>query len=118
MALGSEVGFTPSGLRTSTHILVAEEGPSNLDVRLADVGGSDGLDLVLNYRQDTINRVFVGLSNLDGTFDFVTVPQDIFADEAWSQFELVVGDFGGSSKKDLAWVQPTSDARVYVAIAR
>lgn len=118
VALGSEVGFTDSGLRTSTHTLVAEEGPSNLDVRLADVGGSDGLDLVLNYRQGTINRVFVGLSNLDGTFDFVTVPQDIFADEAWSQFELVVGNFGGSSKKDLAWVQPTSDARVYVAIAR
>lgn len=118
VALGSSVGFAVDGQHSSTHELVAEEGPSNLDVRLADVGGSDGLDLVLNYRQDTINRVFVGLSNLDGTFDFVTVPQDIIANEAWSQFELVVGDFGGSSKKDLAWVQPTNDARVYLAIAQ
>ncbi len=124
VARGSSKGLTEAGLMASSAAIVPGDDLSELTeltalgARLSDVGGSDGADLILNLRDGPINRVFVGLSLGDGTFDFGSLPQDIFADEAWSQFELHVGNFGGSTKKDLAWVSATDSTRVYIAIAR
>ncbi len=116
VARGGNSGLTP--LPGWSEPFVLEDGPSDLEAHLSDVSGNDGADLILNLRDGAINRVYVGLSLGDGTFDFGAIPQDIFADEAWSQFDLHVGNFGGSAKKDLAWVSATESPRVYIAIAR
>lgn len=116
VALGSPTGLTQGP--TDIHDFMTDDQAGDLHVYVADVGGSDGADLILNQRDGAVNRVFVGLSVGDGTFDYSSAVQDIVADEAWSQYRLVVGNFGGSSKQDVAWVSLSDDTRVYVAIAR
>ena len=118
VVLGSPEGLADAGLVASDEVFAPEDGPSGVDVHLADVGGSDAADLILNLRDGAVNRVFVGLSRGDGTFDFVAAPQDVGDPEAWSQFDAKVGNFGGSAKYDLAWVSATDSTRVWLAIAR
>ena len=98
--------------------LGVEASAGSVDAHLADVAGNDRDDLIVNQREGAINRVFIGLSAGDGTFDGSPAVQEIVGDEAWSQFELIPGNFGGSDKIDLAWVVRTNETRVYVAIAR
>ena len=110
-------GFT-AGPSPSAHDLGLDDAPENVQLRLADVGGNDRADLIVNQLEGNLNRVTVGLSTSNGGFDYAAIPQEVVGDEAWSQFEVLTGNFGGSSKSDLAWVLGSEQTRVYVAIAR
>lgn len=103
------------------------DAPDDLRMLLADVGGDDKDDFVINELSGVDggavrNLIHVGLSNGDGSFDHSTIVQELTPDpqetSPWSQFQLWPGRFGGSSKTDLVWVLKTNRTHVYVAIAK
>lgn len=92
-----------------------------VEAQLADVAGDDKADLIVNNRNGLTNLIAVGLAAGDGTFDFTPAWQTISAGDeltSWSQYTMLLGNFGGSAKQDVVWVLPTQNAAVYVAIAK
>jgi hypothetical protein len=90
-------------------ILPAENPWSELEQRwsgyrafIGDVDGDGKADLVWNYLGSDINRIYVGLSQGNGNFQFVT-PQDHPVRGGWSGYQLLIGDVNGDGKADLVW---------------
>ena len=91
--------------------------PDETELLLLDVIADSRPDLVVNERSDAHNRILVGQSN--GVEGFASPQaQELTESEPWSQYTLVHGNFGGTSKQDLAFVRVGTTTRVYVAIAK
>jgi len=71
---------------------------------VGDVDGDGRADLIWNQLQQGDNRVYVGLSNGDGTFTFtspVTHPES--PPEGWGNYSVHLADINGDGKADLVW---------------
>lgn len=90
------------------------EGPYEL--RLFDFNGDGRMDLLMNLLSD-VNRVFVGLGQEDGTFNFTELaPQDHPDSEVWGRFNLLIGDFNGDGRDDVIYNNPNASNPVYVGL--
>ena len=89
-------------------------------VHSADVNGDGRPDLLWSHGGPESEQTRVGLANGDGTFSFgpaFTHPH-MRAPAAGASYELIVGDFTGDGRADLAWhLRALNDKVVYVAIS-
>jgi len=121
VALGGPLGLQDVGLSSSSTPLPNKPMSSNFTLLLADVGGNDGDDLIISNRSLTNEDVFIGLHQPGDTLTFVAIDLGplVVTDprDGLDQFELHVGNFGGSSKQDLAWVSKAQMTEVIIALA-
>lgn len=92
-----------------------DEGPFIL--RVLDVNGDGRDDLLMNTMGD-VNRSFIGLGQSDGLFDLGRISQDHPAIDDWSQFDVLVGDFNGDNRDDVAYNNADASNDVYVGLTR
>jgi hypothetical protein len=92
-----------------------------IDPFVADFNNDGRADLLLNRRTSTVNEINVGFGVAVGDFTF---PAGIQTHPAapgvgWLPFDQVfVGDVSGDGKADIVWTNPSSDARVFVALSK
>jgi hypothetical protein len=91
------------------------------DPLVADFNDDGYADLALNRRTDGVNEILVGFGTGTGAFTFPagiqTHPNTPTV--GWVPFDQVfVGDVNDDGKADIVWTNPSSDARVYVALAK
>lgn len=91
-----------------------------LRTMVGDFNGDGRSDIVFN-QLSAGNRVKVGLGGLTGSFTFNSIPQDhpLFGVN-WAEVEgnALVMDVNGDNRDDLVWVNPSTPASVYVALAK
>ena len=79
-------------------------GWAGYQLAIADVNGDGRDDLVWNILNDvSTNRVYVGLSQAAGGFNFLT-PQDHPTDCCWSTYNRLIGDFNRDRASDILWI--------------
>jgi hypothetical protein len=91
------------------------------DPFVADFNNDGTADLLLNRRTDSVNEILVGFGTSTGAFTFPagiqTHPNTPTV--GWVPFDRVfVGDVNADGKADIVWTNPSSDARVFVALAK
>jgi hypothetical protein len=102
-----------------TYQSAAVNGASNPFV--ADFNNDGTADLLLNRRTDTVNEVLVGFGTSTGAFTFPAGIQTHTSTPTvgWVPFgQVFVGDVNADGKADIVWTNPSSDARVFVALAK
>jgi hypothetical protein len=79
-------------------------GWGGYQLAIADVNGDGRDDLVWNILNDaSTNRVYVGLSQPAGGFNFLT-PQDHPTSCCWSTYRSLIGDFNRDRASDILWI--------------
>ncbi|MBV7333117.1 VCBS repeat-containing protein [Chloroflexi bacterium TSY] len=91
----------------------AERGWSNYKTLVGDVDNDGKSDLIWNETADT-NRIYVGLSNGDGTFPFLLGQQR--TERGWDRYKTLVGDVNGDGRSDLIWNYTEDFNRTYVGL--
>lgn len=84
---------------------------------LGDVNGDGRADFVWNQLQSGSNRLYVGISNGDGTFAFtqpVTHPESPV--EGWGNYTAHLADVDGDGHADLVWSYLGNDNKTYVGV--
>lgn len=78
-------------------------------------------DVLLNVRTANSNELLVGFGGATGDFTFPAGVQrhPKTPSVGWGPFDQVfIGDVNGDGKDDAVWTSPSSDARIYVALAK
>jgi hypothetical protein len=92
------------------------------DFHLADVNGDGTKDLIINdkgKRSALTNVVAVGLGLPGGSeYTFTRVSQSLAPAIDWSTYSLVVGDFNGDDREDVAWISSAAVNSVYAGLSR
>jgi hypothetical protein len=92
-----------------------EKGWTGFQALAGDVNGDGRADLIWNAISET-NRVYVGLGQGDGTFQFL--PAQDHPDRGWAGFRVLGGDFNGDGRADLAWNAITDTNRLYLGLGQ
>ena len=82
---------------------------------IGDINGDDFDDLIWNETSVTRNRLYVGLSNGDGTFNLS--PSQNILNGGWQAFVTLVGDIDGDNKDDIVWNGLANINRTYTALS-
>lgn len=99
----------PSQVRT-------EVGWDTYKTLIGDVNGDGFDDLIWNATTDT-NRIYVGLGQADGTFQFL--PPQVRSETGWSPYKTITGDVNGDGRTDLIWNETsTYRNRVYIGLGQ
>ncbi len=102
--------------------LVGESSAVEPEMLLADVDGNGGSDLIINDKgivDSLTNHIGVGLALVSDTgFSFARAPQEHFAKENWSQYQLYKGDFNCDFREDVIWISNAATNSIYVGLAR
>ena len=90
---------------------------------IGDFNGDGGDDLLWNRRDVALNHLYVGLSAVDGWFEFTPVDQEHPASqggEDWTAFAggVLVLDINGDGIDDIVWNERAATNRIYVARAK
>jgi hypothetical protein len=84
---------------------------------VGDVNGDGRDDLIWNETIEEHNRLYVGLSNGDGSFVLPNYQEQ--SGRRWQGFKTLVGDVNGDGRDDLIWNETRSEHnRTYVGLAR
>ncbi len=106
-------GFTMSA--PMTHPASPSEGWANYTAVLGDFNGDGRTDIAWNYLGASTNRIYLGLSNGDGTFGFPSVR--IIPGTAWNGWTVRAGDVNGDGADDLMWNALATTNRVRSGIS-
>lgn len=94
--------------------------PVPYQVHTADVNGDGRADLIWNHLGRDSNQTRVALSSQDGRLDYKPAFSYPYApDSSWAAgYELVIGDYSGDGRADLAWYRPNTRQKiVYIAFS-
>jgi hypothetical protein len=84
---------------------------------MGDVNGDGRADFLWNQLQQADNRMYVGLSNGDGTFAFTApVAHPESPGEGWGNYTPHLGDIDGDGLADILWSYLGTDNKTYVGV--
>ncbi len=76
-------------------------------------------DLIFNENSSSVNRIYVNLSNGNGSFDMSIAGQDHPVRQDWTGYQTLVGDVDGDGIDDICWTKMalgSSENAVYTAL--
>lgn len=94
------------------------------DLYVGDFNNDGHTDIVLNHRTAEDNEILVGFGYGDADEVGLSIPAGVQRHpntpaQGWDVYDDVfIGDVNGDSKPDLIWTNASTDARIYVAIAK
>lgn len=89
-------------------------GWGNYETLIGDVNGDGKDDIIWNETRGR-NRIYVGISNGNGTFSFSERQDHPLS--GWDTYKILIGDVNGDGKDDIIWNETNSRNRVYVGIS-
>ncbi|MEM6801203.1 MAG: thiol-activated cytolysin family protein, partial [Bacteroidota bacterium] len=85
-----------------------------------DFDGDGDEDILFNHKSNNSNQVKVGLSDGNGSFNFLAVSNqtETTPDGDWQNYTTLIGDFNGDGKKDIAWNSLKTSNKNFIALAQ